>query len=132
MARWSNRDLSDKWAGHVLHEDWILGENIQFAWREKHYWDDDTEKYEDPVYEIHVRKRRGIFGWGKTDWYLIYREDTFEEICRKLNNIIKQDNEQFWLNYIEDTDKKKEEKKQDKTEEKFCGFGSEGAIGWGY
>ena len=132
MVHWSRRTLEDKYGGWVLHEDWVLGENIQFGWREKCYWNSTTEKHEDPVFEIAVRRRQGIFRRGRSDWYLMFRFDTFKDACNKLNEIIRDTDEDFWIKNLEEADIRLEKKAQEELEKKFCGFGSGKAIGWGY
>jgi hypothetical protein len=132
MYEWYRQRDSDKCGGYILHEDWLLGENIQFSWREKIFYKNRNWDIEKITYRIYVRKRRGIFGCGCTDWYFIYEEDTFEEICKKLNKIIEKTDEEYWLNVIAKTDAQAVEDKKDNLESKFCGFGSKKAIGWGY
>ena len=130
MYEWyRQRDIDRLWE-YILHEDWLIGENIQFSWRRRDRRVDG--KYIDSTYNIYVRKRRGIFGCGCTDWYYLFKEKTFEDMCKKLNKIIKQNNEQHWLNVIAKIDQQKIDDARDALENKFCGFGSKKAIGWSY
>jgi hypothetical protein len=84
------------------------------------------------TYGIYCRKKRGIFGWGCTKWYYLQQHEDFEEMCKALNRIIDQNNEKYWLEVMERADASDLREEQEALEGKFCGFGSDKAIGWGY
>lgn len=134
VYEWYRQRYDDRWGDYILHKDWILGDEVQFSWREKRYWDHDTDKYDEPVYEIFVRRKEYIlgFGIGCSDWYLLYRIDTFNDTCKKLNEIVNENESKKWIEIIRDIDATKIRDEKQKLEKKFCGHSSKGAIGFGY
>ena len=134
MYEWYRQRGDDRWNKYILHEDWILGDEVQFSWRERSYWNKETEKYNEPVFELYVRRRQWYlgFGIGCSDWYFIDRTDDFSEMCKKINKIIDQDNKKYWLGVMNRVDENRIREKEQKLEQKFCGHGSKGAIGIGY
>jgi Zn-finger protein len=125
MPYWTRQRSNDRHY-YVLHKDWILGD-VQFSWQEL------PRVSRGPLsYGIYCRKKRGIFGWGCTKWYYIHQYDEFEEMCKTLNRIIDENNEQYWHDVIQREDEDEAKQEREDLDNKFCGFGSDKAIGWGY
>lgn len=125
MPYWTRQRDNDRYC-YILHEDWVLGD-IQFSWQKL------PRVSRGPVsYGIYCRKKRGIFGWGCTKWYHLKRCDNFEDVCKTLNSIIDQNDEQYWHDSIQQADEEEAKQTKEKLEKRFCGFGSDGSIGFGY
>lgn len=110
------RDWDNHW-NVALHEDWVIGD-CQLGYF--------SIRVSPATWKIVVRQKKGWFGCSK--WYDVERFKLQSDLCEYLNELVDITDDTHWIEWMTLIDKREEKDKQDRLEERYCGFGVDGKI----